>query len=74
MRRMNFVGKRLALFKLEDVKKHRTEKGIDNSQSGLTGWARVNGRDELSTSMKVDLEYIKSQSFGFDLYLLWLAF
>jgi O-antigen biosynthesis protein WbqP len=73
---MSFVGPRPALFNQDDLIKLRTEKGIHKLVPGLTGWAQVNGRDELSISFKVDfdLEYVERQSFGFDLYVLWLTF
>ena len=73
---MSFVGPRPALFNQEDIIKLRTERGIHNSIPGLTGWAQVNGRDELPISMKVnlDMEYIQRKSFRFDLYILWLTF
>jgi O-antigen biosynthesis protein WbqP len=73
---MSFVGPRPALFNQEDLIELRTKKGIHKLVPGLTGWAQVNGRDELSIPLKVnfDLEYVERQSFGFDLYVLWLTF
>ena len=73
---MSFVGPRPALFNQGDLIQLRTEKGIHKLVPGLTGWAQVNGRDELSIPFKVDfdLEYVERQSFGFDLYVLWLTF
>jgi O-antigen biosynthesis protein WbqP len=72
---MSFVGPRPALFNQDDLIRLRTKKGIHKLVPGLTGWAQVNGRDELSISFKVgfDLEYVERQSFGFDLYVLWLT-
>lgn len=73
---MSFVGPRPALFNQDDLIKLRTEKGIHKLVPGLTGWAQVNGRDELPISFKVDLdlEYVKRQSIFFDMYVLWLTF
>lgn len=76
MGHMSFVGPRPALFNQDDLIRLRTEKGIHKLVPGLTGWAQVNGRDELPMSIKVglDLEYIERQSFCFDMYVLWLTF
>jgi len=54
----------------------RTEKGVDKLLPGITGWAQVNGRDELSISDKValDVEYLNRQSFWFDIKILWMTF
>jgi len=54
----------------------RTVHGVHNLMPGLTGWAQVNGRDELPIPEKVELdkEYLKKRSFRFDLYILWLTF
>jgi len=73
---MSFVGPRPALFNQDDLIALRTEKGVEKVLPGLTGWAQVNGRDELPIRRKVDLdfEYIERQSFGFDVYILWLTF
>ena len=72
---MSFVGPRPALFNQEDLIVMRTEKGVDMLMPGLTGWAQVNGRDELPIPEKValDVEYMERQSFWFDLYILWLT-
>jgi O-antigen biosynthesis protein WbqP len=72
---MSFVGPRPALFNQYDLIKLRTEKGVHNLVPGLTGWAQVNGRDELSIPLKVELdaEYGKRKSIGFDAYVLWLT-
>ena len=72
---MSFVGPRPALFNQYDLILLRTEKGVDKVVPGLTGWAQVNGRDELPIPEKVvlDVEYMERQSFWFDLYILWLT-
>ncbi|MBU3632906.1 sugar transferase [Polynucleobacter sp. AP-Feld-500C-C5] len=73
---MSFVGPRPALFSQEDLIALRTDFGIDKLVPGLTGWAQVNGRDNLSIEEKVryELEYLKMQSFWFDLKILTLTF
>lgn len=73
---MSFVGPRPALFNQNDLIAMRTEQGVDNLVPGLTGWAQVNGRDELSIAEKVrlDAEYLSRQSISFDLLILWLTF
>ena len=72
---MSFVGPRPALFNQDDLIFLRTERGVDRLMPGLTGWAQVNGRDELPIPEKValDVEYMERQSFWFDLYILWLT-
>ena len=72
---MSFVGPRPALFNQDDLIMLRAEKGIDALLPGITGWAQVNGRDELSIYNKValDLEYLNQQSFYFDIKILWLT-
>ena len=72
---MSFVGPRPALFNQDDLISLRTEKGVDHLKPGLTGWAQVNGRDELTNLEKValDVEYLERQSFWFDMYILWLT-
>jgi O-antigen biosynthesis protein WbqP len=72
---MSFVGPRPALFNQDDLIALRTDLGIDNLLPGLTGWAQVNGRDELPIPQKValDLEYMQCQSFFFDLKILWVT-
>ncbi|MCK5725358.1 MAG: sugar transferase, partial [Thiotrichaceae bacterium] len=54
----------------------RTKKGVHKLIPGLTGWAQVNGRDELPIPQKVELdfEYLQKQSFFFDLKIIWLTF
>jgi O-antigen biosynthesis protein WbqP len=73
---MSFVGPRPALFNQEDLIALRTANAVHMLKPGLTGWAQVNGRDELPIPQKVafDVEYLKRQSFWFDIYILWLTF
>jgi O-antigen biosynthesis protein WbqP len=73
---MSFVGPRPALFNQEDLIALRTQSGVHHLIPGLTGWAQVNGRDELPIPQKVKLdeEYLQRKSFGFDLYVIWLTF
>ena len=73
---MNFVGPRPALFNQNDLINLRTKKGVDKLLPGITGWAQVNGRDELSIPDKValDVEYMNRKSFWFDLKILWMTF
>jgi O-antigen biosynthesis protein WbqP len=73
---MSFVGPRPALFNQNDLIALRTEQGVDALTPGLTGWAQVNGRDELPIPQKVafDLQYLQRQSFAFDMRILWLTF
>jgi len=73
---MSFVGPRPALFNQNDLIALRSEKGVDKLLPGITGWAQVNGRDELSISDKValDVEYLNRQSFWFDMKILWMTF
>jgi len=73
---MSFVGPRPALFNQDDLIALRTEYGVDKLVPGLTGWAQVNGRDELSIRIKVqyEVEYLKKQSFWFDMRILGLTF
>jgi O-antigen biosynthesis protein WbqP len=72
---MSFVGPRPALFNQNDLIALRTEKGVHELVPGLTGWAQVNGRDELPITQKVqlDLEYMQRQSLLFDLKILWMT-
>ena len=66
---MSFVGPRPALFNQDDLIELRTKKGIHNLIPGITGWAQINGRDDLPIPEKVDLDefYLKHHSFMFDL-------
>ena len=72
---MSFVGPRPALFNQYDLMELRTVNGIDLIKPGITGWAQVNGRDELSIEQKVkfEVEYLENKSFLFDLNILWLT-
>lgn len=72
---MSFVGPRPALFNQEDLIEERTRNGVHKLVPGLTGWAQVNGRDEISIPAKVqlDTEYLQRQSFLFDLRIIWLT-
>jgi O-antigen biosynthesis protein WbqP len=73
---MSFVGPRPALFNQHDLITLRTQYGVDGLVPGLTGWAQVNGRDQLSIPIKVqyEVEYLQKQSFWFDLKILGLTF
>ena len=73
---MSFVGPRPALFNQHDLIALRTELGVHTLTPGLTGWAQVNGRDELPIpeKVKLDAEYAARRSFLFDVYILWLTF
>lgn len=73
---MSFVGPRPALFNQDDLIALRTQYGVDKLVPGLTGWAQVNGRDELSIPIKVqyEVEYLHKQSFWFDMKILGLTF
>ncbi len=73
---MSFVGPRPALYTQDDLIELRTQQDIHKLLPGLTGWAQINGRDELSIPDKValDLAYKKKQSFCFDLKILYLTF
>ncbi|RAK62360.1 sugar transferase [Phenylobacterium kunshanense] len=69
---MSLVGPRPALFNQDDLVALRTAAGVDDLRPGVTGWAQVNGRDELPIAEKVrlDREYLDRMSFGFDLAIL----
>ena len=73
---MSFVGPRPALYNQEDLINLRSENGLDKLLPGLTGWAQVNGRDDLSIPEKVmlEIEYMHKKSFWFDLKILWMTF
>lgn len=73
---MSFVGPRPALFNQDDLIALRTQCGVHELVPGLTGWAQVNGRDELpiSDKVKLDLEYLQRQTLAFDIRILWLTF
>lgn len=73
---MSFVGPRPALFNQYDLIDLRTQQGVHMLVPGLTGWAQVNGRDELPIpdKVKLDVEYLCRQSLWFDVRILWLTF
>ena len=73
---MSFVGPRPALFNQDDLIELRTIRGIHNLIPGITGWAQINGRDDLPIPEKVDLDdyYLKHHSFFFDLKTLLITF
>jgi O-antigen biosynthesis protein WbqP len=72
---MSFVGPRPALFNQADLIQLRTEQGVHALVPGLTGWAQINGRDEIPIPQKValDRKYLEQQSFMFDLRILVLT-
>jgi O-antigen biosynthesis protein WbqP len=72
---MSFVGPRPALFNQDDLIALRTEQNVHTLTPGLTGWAQINGRDELAIPDKValELEYLNRRSFWFDVRILWLT-
>lgn len=73
---MSFVGPRPALFNQDDLIALRTQYGVHELVPGLTGWAQVNGRDELPIpeKVKLDVEYLHRRSLWFDIRILWLTF
>ena len=73
---MSFVGPRPALYNQDDLIALRAEYGVEAIVLGLTGWAQINGRDDLPIQEKValDLEYMERKSFLFDLRILWMTF
>lgn len=73
---MSFVGPRPALFNQQDLIEQRTQFGIHALVPGLTGWAQVNGRDELPIpeKVKLDAEYLQCRSLWFDIRILWMTF
>jgi O-antigen biosynthesis protein WbqP len=72
---MAIVGPRPALFNQDDLVALRTRHGIERLSPGITGWAQVNGRDNLSIPEKVEFEkeYLSRRSFGFDLRIIWMT-
>ena len=72
---MSWVGPRPALFNQTDLIDMRTQAVVHRLVPGLTGWAQVNGRDEIALTDKVrlDREYLQRQSFFFDIHILWLT-
>ena len=73
---MSFVGPRPALFNQDDLVALRAEYGVHELVPGLTGWAQVNGRDELPIpeKVKLDVEYLQRRSLWFDIKILWMTF
>lgn len=73
---MSFIGPRPALFNQHDLIELRTQKNVHTLVPGLTGWAQVNGRDELPIHQKVklDVEYLQRRGIWFDIKILWLTF
>jgi O-antigen biosynthesis protein WbqP len=73
---MSFVGPRPALFNQEDLIAMRTKYGVEKLMPGLTGWAQINGRDELPISEKVqlDVDYLNKKSFSLDVRIIVLTF
>jgi O-antigen biosynthesis protein WbqP len=73
---MSFVGPRPALFNQDDLIAMRTQYGVHKLVPGLTGWAQVNGRDELPIpeKVKLDVEYMQQQSFFMDIKIIFLTF
>lgn len=69
---MSLVGPRPALFNQDDLMALRVEHGVDKLLPGLTGWAQVNGRDDLAIAEKVklDVEYMKNQSIWLDMKII----
>jgi O-antigen biosynthesis protein WbqP len=74
--KMSFVGPRPALFNQEDLIELRTQRGVHCLTPGLTGWAQINGRDELPIPQKVafDVEYLERKSLLFDLQIIFQTF
>ena len=72
---MSFVGPRPSLFNQFDLQSLRKEFNIDTLMPGVTGWAQVNGRDEISIQEKIEFEreYLDKKSLRFDFYILWLT-
>ena len=73
---MSFVGPRPALFNQHDLVDMRTCLGVHELVPGLTGWAQINGRDELPIpdKVKLDVEYLQRQSLWLDIRILWMTF
>ena len=69
---MSLVGPRPALFNQDDLVALRTAAGVETLRPGVTGWAQINGRDEIAITAKValDAEYLRRQGFWFDLRIL----
>ena len=72
---MSIVGPRPALFNQQDLIDLRTSQGVHELVPGLTGWAQINGRDELPipAKVKLDFEYLQKMSLSFDMKVIWLT-
>ena len=72
---MNFIGPRPALHNQEDLIRMRTDRNVHKTKPGVTGWAQVNGRDELDINEKVQMDYYYhcNKSFLLDLKIFWLT-
>lgn len=72
---MSFVGPRPALFNQIDLIELRTQYGVHKLLPGITGWAQINGRDQITVFEKVerDVEYLQRRSVSYDLYIIWLT-
>lgn len=72
---MSIVGPRPALYNQIDLKEMRTEAGVHKLVPGLTGWAQINGRDEIPLSLKVklDKEYLERKNFFFDIKIIFMT-
>lgn len=72
---MSLVGPRPALFNQDDLKELRTKSGVHKLTPGITGWAQINGRDELAIPLKVQFDeyYLKNHSLFLDLKILFLT-
>ena len=72
---MSFVGPRPALYNQNDLNEMRKSVGVDKLMPGITGWAQVNGRDEISIETKVDIEldYLEKKSFTLDILIIWMT-
>lgn len=72
---MSLVGPRPALFNQDDLKALRTQKGVHQLQPGITGWAQINGRDELPIPVKVEFDqfYLSNQSLFLDCKIIFLT-
>lgn len=73
---MSFVGPRPALFNQDDLVELRTRSGVHDLVPGLTGWAQIHGRDELTIpeKVKLDVEYLQQQTFLLDIKIIFLTF
>ena len=73
---MTFVGPRPALFNQDDLVQLRNEIGIEKLKPGITGWAQINGRDEIDINRKIELEaeYLAKKGFLLDIYIIFITF